>query len=160
MKDLPTWAYSLISIIVSCILTTSIAFFVKRAIQRKTDKYDKLENLAKRQENYERKKEVKDIITESIKPLAEHIENIDNKLDQLKAENTLENKATTVMMRLKLMEWHDIYMSRGYCDSKERSTWEELFIKYTELGGNHFREYMDEIRKDIQNLPSEKSNKN
>lgn len=159
MQDLPTWAYALISTIVSCALTTIVAFVIKRIIQKKADKQDHILELAKKQEEYEKKEDIKSIITGSIKPVVQHIEKIDGKLDSLKNENDLENKATVIMIRLKLMELHEIYMNRGYCDSKERASWEELFIKYGELGGNHFKEYMDEFRKDIQHLPISKQKK-
>lgn len=156
MQDLPTWAYALITTTMSCALTTVIAFIVNRMLKKRVNNYDHTAELARKQEEYEKKREIKDIITNSIQPVINHVEKIDSKIDGLKDENNLENKATVIMIRLKLMEWHDVYMARGYCDIKERSTWEELFIKYGELGGNHFKEYMNQIREDIQKLPMEK----
>ena len=154
MQDLPTWAYALITTIMSCALTTVIAFIVNRMLKKRVNKQDHTAELARKQEEYEKTKEIKDIITTSIQPVISHVEKIDSKIDNLQKENQLENKATIVMIRVNLMELHDLYTSRGYCDNREKSTWEELYNRYKELGGNHFKEYVDHLKTDVLELPN------
>lgn len=94
-----------------------------------------------------------EIVKNSIKPLEDRIGIMNEKVDSIQKDRKLERDATVVTMRIKMMELRDIYVSRGYCDSHEKATWDELYNRYKDLGGNHFLEYVNQYKKEIHDLP-------
>ena len=44
----------------------------------------------------------------------------------------------------------------GYASTSEKANWNELYSSYKKLGGNHFREYVDEWKKEMNQLPHQK----
>lgn len=165
--DLPVWASTLIATAISTVVTTAVSLFVKHSIQKHLDAKDEqmkeLEEFQHKQRKQERKDEMTEIVSESLKPIINRIDKVSDAVDKIQGDRKLERDATVVTMRVKMMELHDVYMERGYCDTHEKATWDELYKRYKALGGNHFLEYVDEYKKDIDKLPDsqrqKKSNK-
>lgn len=153
MNDIPNWAYALITTLVTGAFSTLVAFLVRHAIQRKLDKVKNIEDKANEQVAYEKREEIKSLITESLTPVIENINSINEKIDTIRDENRKETKATVVTMRIKMNELYDFYTKRGYCDIHEKSTWNELYNEYKNLGGNHFDEYVNGWKSGIEKLP-------
>lgn len=155
--DLPVWVSTLITAALSTIITTVISLTVKRSIQkhldRKDEEMEQLEQYRHAQRKKERKDEMTQIVKESLKPVISRIDDLDTKVSEIQDERKIEREATVVTMRIKMMELRDNYCERGYCDSHEKATWDELYHRYKALGGNHFIEYVDEYKKDIHSLP-------
>lgn len=160
MTDLPTWAYALFTTIVSGALSTLVGLLIKNAAQKKFDaqtkKNQEYEELKHKQRTRERREEMSEIVDEALKPVVARIDGLEKKVDIIQKDRELEKNATVVTMRVKMMELHDIYVKRGWCDSHEKSTWEELYSRYKDLGGNHFLEYVNVYKADIEKLPTEK----
>lgn len=157
MNQLPLWLNTLITAAISALATTIVSLVLKYSITHHLNKRDKkleeLEALKHEARERERKKEMIGVFDDSIKPVVEKVDRLDNKVDQIYKDQKLDKQATIVTMRVKMMELHDRYMERGYCNSGEKSTWHELYNKYKELGGNHFREYVDQYKTEIEMLP-------
>lgn len=155
MTDFPTWAYALITTLVTGALSTIIGFVVKFMMQRKFDKKKQIEDKAKEQEAYEKRRAIKDVVTESLAPVVENIDTINKKIDGIINENCKETKATVVTMRIKMDELCATYTERGWCNIHEKATWNELYNEYKNLGGNHFDEYVNSWKAAIEKLPDE-----
>lgn len=155
--DLPVWASTLITAAISTIITTVISLTVKWSIQKHLDKKDEqmeqLEQYKHDQRKKERQQEMTEIVKASIEPVIKRIDEVDDKVTIIQSDRKLEREATTVTMRVKMMELRDVYVKRGYCDSHEKATWDELYHRYKNLGGNHFLEYVDQYKEEIHNLP-------
>ena len=156
MTDFPTWAYALITTLITGALSTVVGLIVKYVVKRGFDKRKQMEDKAKAQEAYEKHKQIKDIVTESLTPVVENIDTMNKKIDGIINENCKETKATVVTMRIKMNELYDLYTDRGWCNSHEKATWNELYNEYKNLGGNHFDEYVNSWKKGIEGLPNEK----
>lgn len=130
---------------------------MKHSIQKHLDMKDAnmkdLEEFKHKERKQERCKEMTEIVTESLKPIVSRIDSLSDKVSLIQDDRKLEKEATVVTMRVKMMELHDTYIKRGYCNSHEKATWDELYKRYKALGGNHFLEYVDEYKKDIDKLP-------
>ena len=50
----------------------------------------------------------------------------------------------------------DKYKAQGYADAGDKATWAELYNKYRDMGGNHFREYVNAWKEEVEHLPLEK----
>lgn len=163
MNDLPTWAYALFTTLVSGALSTIVGVFIKNSAQKRfekeAEKNKKYEAAIEKDKSQKRQEEIKKIVEESIQPIMNRIDDMDKTVKNIQKDKVKEMNATVVTMRVKMMELHDNYVKRGYCDSHEKATWLELYNKYKDLGGNHFIEYVDEYRKDIEKLPDTKPTK-
>lgn len=126
MTDLPTWAYALFTTLVSGALSTLVGLLIKNAAQKKFDaqakKNQEYEELKHDRHRQERKAEMSEIVDEALKPVVDRIDSLEKKVDIIQKDRELEKNATVVTMRVKMMELHDIYMKRGWCDSHEKST--------------------------------------
>ena len=158
--DLPVWASTLITAAISTIITTVISLTVKWSIQKHLDKKDEemeqLEQFKHDQRKKERQQEMTEIVKKSMEPIIKRIDEVDEKVTVIQGDRKLEREATVVTMRVKMMELRDAYCKRGYCDSHEKATWDELYHRYKALGGNHFLEYVDQYKEEIHNLPEKK----
>ena len=158
--DLPVWASTLITAAISTIITTVISLTVKWSIQKHLDKKDEemeqLEQFKHDQRKKERQEEMIEIVKKSIEPIITRIDEVDEKVTVIQGDRKLERDATVVTMRVKMMELREVYCKRGYCDSHEKATWDELYHRYKALGGNHFLEYVDQYKEEIHNLPEKK----
>ena len=157
LKQILWWA---IPIIASCVLTTILAFIIKRNL---TNYFNKVDEEKKKKEEDEKaleafkEEEKKKLLAENIEravdkatqPILTKIDNIDNKLD-------MDRKATVTLLRSKLKTLRDQYKTQGYADDGDKATWEELYNDYADMGGNHFKQWVDLWRVQVRDLPEEK----
>lgn len=162
IMELPTWAITVITLVFSTIITTVVSLVMKWTIQKHLDKKDQEQIRLERYEQDARKKEsqkeIAEIVSDSIQPLVKRIDTIDGKITRIQEEREIEREATTTTMRIKMMELRDNYVKRGYCNSHEKATLDELYHRYRNMGGNHFSEYVDAYIEDVHRLPDEPKN--
>lgn len=113
----------LLSIIVSAIVSGIVGYAVKRSF----DNY-----FLKKKEQEESKKE--------------QMDRIENKL-------TSNSEGTVTLLRDRMKCLKDEYEERGYAKDGDKANWKELYDSYKNLGGNHFREYVDQWKVTIEKLP-------
>jgi uncharacterized membrane-anchored protein YhcB (DUF1043 family) len=141
----------------SSIVSIIIGVIIKRLAERKMDKiiaskeeYDKYK-LDKEAE--QRRTEIKTIIDDSIKPLVEKVEKIEELSSQIK-------DGTVTLLREEMKQTKDQFERQGYVSTSDYASWHELYNTYKSLGGNHFKEYVDTWKQDVENLHKEDNIKN
>ena len=97
-------------------------------------------------------KSLRAIIREENAPLREDIAEIKHCL-------TLNTKGTVTMLRMDMKESLDSLNDKGFASSSDVANWKELYNVYKELGGNHFIEYVDAWKKEVEDLPPKKKSK-
>lgn len=55
----------------------------------------------------------------------------------------LNHKATVTSLRSMMKSLRDRYIQQGYADTGDKGTWNELYEDYAEMGGNHFKQWVD-----------------
>lgn len=139
----------------SCAITTIIGFLIKRQLTKYFESVD--EERAGREADAQRLKELEDrekekqlecTITNALQPLVKKIDDIDTKLG-------LDKRATVTLLRSKMKTLRDQYKKQHYADTGDKATWEELYVDYADMGGNHFKEWVDRWKVEIENLPEE-----
>ena len=160
MTDFPTWAYALITTLITGACSTVVGLIVTYIVKRRLGKLKQMEDKVDDEEACEKGKQIKEIVTESLTPVVENIATINTKIDGIINENCKETKATVVTMRIKMDELCTTYTKRGWCNIHEKATWNELYNEYKNLGGNHFDEYVNSWKAAIEKLPDEKPNQN
>ena len=154
------WA---IPIIVSCIITTVIGFLIKHYLTKYFNKIE-AERKAKQEkedadrqelERYRKEHEVAELtnlisgaVQKANEPIIKKIDEIDIKLEQ-------DREATITVIRAKLKNLRDQYKKQGYADAGDKATWNKLYDNYQAMGGNFFKEFVDEWKKEINELPYE-----
>lgn len=133
---------ALITLIVNTIWRHSAAKIARiKELEKKAEEDTRREEERKRQEEWENK------VLAIIHPLAE-------KLDQIQEELKLNKSATTTSLRTELMLLRDRYRDLGYASRNDKAAWNQLYNDYRDLGGNHFKEYVDQWKEEVNNLPT------
>ena len=87
------------------------------------------------------------MLHESVNLLKDEVEKLSAKVDRLQHSMVTVDR---IMMKMTL----DMYEGQGYASASDRAAWNELFKDYKDLGGNHFREYVNEWKRSLEALPN------
>jgi hypothetical protein len=132
----------LISLIVNSIWRHGAAKINRiKELEKKAEDDARHEEEKKRQEDWEQK------VLDLIHPLS-------MKLDAIQEELKLNKAATTTSLRTDLMLLRDRFRDQGYATRNDKAAWNQLYNDYKDLGGNHFREYVDQWKDEVNNLPT------
>lgn len=133
---------ALITLIVNTIWRHSAAKIAKiKELEKKAEEAAQREAEIKRQQEWEQK------VLDLIDPLAK-------KLDQIQEEIKINKSATTTSLRTDLMLLRDRHVDLGYATGSDKAAWNQLYKDYSDLGGNHFAEYVDQWKEEVNNLPT------
>lgn len=111
------------------------------AEQKKQEELKKLEQ-QKKEEAFRK------IVQFEVAPLEKRMENIE--------KNTKNSLAADVLaLRCDMKSLRDRVKKQGHADIGDKATMKELYTKYKALGGNNFKEYVDQWVEDIDALPTE-----
>jgi len=66
------------------------------------------------------------------------------------ADNT---KGTVTILRNDMKKSLDYCKKQGFASASDRANWHELYNTYGELGGNHFKEFVDAWKDELEALP-------
>lgn len=154
------WIMPLISLAISTIVSTVVGLIVTRVIKKHFDKKDLKEDETRRklieadqirdqQIRQERREDVEHAITKALAPVQTKIDLIGKKLD----DNT---DGTITLLRDRMKVKKDQLVDRGWATSSDVASWNDLYQSYKKLGGNHFKEYVDQWKHEVESLPFEK----
>lgn len=74
-------------------------------------------------------------------------------MDRIENKLTSNSEGTVTLLRDRMKCLKDEYEERGYAKDGDKANWKELYDSYKNLGGNHFREYVDQWKLTIEKLP-------
>lgn len=86
------------------------------------------------------------------------IQPIEQKIDDIREELIENKKATIISLRSNMKSLRDKYKGQGFADAGDKATWAELYSEYRDMGGNHFKEYVDAWKNEVETLPLQKKN--
>ena len=142
----------LISAIVSTIVTTIVGLVVKKSVAKRFDRKEavrtELEKLQEEKRRQERREDVLQTVHEELKPLIDKVDNMQKALN-------LDVEGTVTQLREFMKLSRDRFVEQGYISASDYASWHELYSTYKKLGGNHFREYVDAWKDDVESLQRE-----
>ena len=144
------WLSILLGILGSLGILSAIGKFIFDAVVRRTQ--TQVEKIQAYDEQ-EQIKYLRTIIKDELQPLREDVSDIRLDMSEVKKQLTLDKEATVVQLRTTMKSKRDEFCSQGYVESSDKSNWIELYNRYRDMGGNHFAEYVDGWKQDIENLP-------
>ena len=144
------WLSILLGILGSLGILSAIGKFIVDGLVRGTQ--TQVEKIQAYDEQ-EQIKYLRTIIKDELQPLREDVSDIRSDMSEVKKQLTLDKEATVVQLRTTMKSKRDEFCSQGYVESSDKSNWIELYNRYRDMGGNHFAEYVDGWKQDIENLP-------
>lgn len=144
------WLSILLGILGSLGILSAVGKFIFDAVVRRTE--TQVEKIQAYDEQ-EQIKYLRTIIKDELQPLREDVSDIRLDISEVKKQLTLDKEATVVQLRTTMKSKRDEFCSQGYVESSDKSNWIELYNRYRDMGGNHFAEYVDGWKQDIENLP-------
>ena len=147
-----TWVIAVISLIGSTALSTLVGLLIKNSVAKKVDEQKELFELREKQEKLNRKQEFEEVLETQLGPIS-------NKLDDLSNTAKTNTKGTVTLLRESLKQARDHLLAKGIVSASEVASWHELYNTYQECGGNHFKEYVNAWKADIDGLPRENTKK-
>ena len=144
------WLSILLGILGSLGILSAVGKFIFDAVVRRTE--TQVEKIQAYDEQ-EQIKYLRTIIKDELQPLREDVSDIRSDISEVKKQLTLDKEATVVQLRTTMKSKRDEFCSQGYVESSDKSNWIELYNRYRDMGGNHFAEYVDGWKQDIENLP-------
>ena len=140
----------LLGILGSLGILSAVGKFIFDAVVRRTQ--TQVEKIQAYDEQ-EQIKYLRTIIKDELQPVREDVSDIRSNIAEVKEQLALDKEATIVQLRTTMKSKRDEFCSQGYVESSDKSNWIELYNRYRDMGGNHFAEYVDGWKQDIENLP-------
>jgi hypothetical protein len=97
---------------------------------------------------------IRNAFKEEIAPVNKKLDDISVEIDNIKhdlADNTV---GTVTILRDRMKAILDDCRDAGFATTSTKGNWHELYKTYASLGGNHFREYVDAWKHELDELPS------
>lgn len=159
MGEFFTW-----STFVTLVLSTSISAIITNVVKHTVDKHLKeQEDIAKREKaDHEElaKRRAQDLQEKYINTVKEvvstEVASIKEDIKEIKDLQDLDQKATVVNLRINMKSIRDRCKKQGFADIADKASWVELYNDYKNMGGNHFTEYVDQWKDEMEKLPTEK----
>ena len=147
---MPEWLSILLGILGSLGILSAVGKFIfDTAVKRTKAQIKKIQAY----DEQEQTKHLRTIIKNELQPVREVITDIRSDIAEVKKQLALDKEATIVQLRTTMKSKRDEFCSQGYVESSDKSNWIELYNRYRDMGGNHFAEYVDGWKQDIENLP-------
>lgn len=149
------WLIPILSLIGSALVSAIIGIIVKR-VETAADK-KRAENLQYREEHFAQEEEQKfnKLKNELGAELKAVVQPLDEKIDKLSQNLEDDRAATITTIRSKMKTLRDQYKEQGFADVGDKATWKELYDHYKKMGGNHFKDYVDQWKLEVEKLPLE-----
>lgn len=140
--------WTVLSITISILTFLGFGVVIKYFWEDRRTKRIQNSEETKKREKEEKQDEIREVIREEILPMKITI-------DQIKAQTTVTSTGTLTLLRDRMKTSLNFCRKQGWASSSDKANWLELYNTYKTMGGNHFKEYVDQWRQEMESLPSE-----
>ena len=155
-KDTIKLIISICSLIVSVLTLCGFGVYMSLHTKKRFEKREK----EKQDAEELKRKAYLDTLTQIISAqLSKEITPLRKDLSEIKENLALNTEGTVTILRNDMKKSLDFYKEKGYATAGDRANWMELYNTYAKLGGNHFREYVDAWKQELEALPLKKKEK-
>ena len=141
-----------VSVLTLCGFGVYMSLHTKKRFEKKEAEKQAIEDAKAQANNQALMKMINEALDTKIAPLA-------NDVAQIKGNLSLNTEGTVTLLRNDMKKARDYYKEKGYATENDKASWKELYHTYERLGGNHFKEYVDGWKKEVEQLPTEKTKK-
>ena len=147
---------TIISIIISVLslvgVPTIMSFVINKQLKKAEKIREETHELKAAEAKRERIAEIKTVMNESVKPLEQRLDHVDDKISSISRDMDLSKAGTLSSLRYNIVELYNTVRKRGYKTDVEKETFEKMYQAYHNLGGNH---YVDELKEEFRAVPDE-----
>lgn len=138
-----------VSILTLCGFGVYMSLNTKKRFDKKEKEQEKIEEL--------RRKDYLETLTNIISSeFNKELTPIKADLAEIKHNLALNTEGTVTILRNDMKKALDLCKDKGFASASDRANWMELYNTYAKLGGNHFKEYVDAWKEELEDLPSKK----
>ena len=142
----------LLPIVAAAVISTVVPWLVNSTIKKSLKNQELLKQLEAKKEEEKRTAQLEKLLNEKLDP-------IKSEVNIIKEEVTKNKDGTVTLLRERMEQSHDRFIREKCISAGELANWRHLYNTYEWLGGNHFKEYVDEWKTDIETLPRDVDNK-
>lgn len=102
---------------------------------------------AKQEREKKNLEKIREVIKEENEPLRKEISNLTELTNKMK-------ESDVTLLRDRMQCSLNYCKKQGYHSTSDYANWMELLSAYRELGGNHFKEYVNSWKQDMEDLPT------
>ena len=99
---------------------------------------------------------IRGVFQEEITPIKKDLSTIKSEVTDIKHDLANNTVGTVTILRDRMKSILDECREAGFATGNTKANWMELYHTYESLGGNHFKEYVDEWKREMAELPSSK----
>ncbi len=147
---------TIISIVISVLsligVPTIMSFVINKQLKKAEKIREETHELKAAEAKRERIAEIKTVMNESVKPLEQRLDHVDDKISSISRDMDLSKAGTLSSLRYNIVELYNAVRKRGYKTDVEKETFEKMYQAYHNLGGNH---YVDELKEEFRAVPDE-----
>ena len=100
------------------------------------------------------KNTVRDVFKEEVHPINSKLDNITKEIADIKQDLADNTVGTVTILRDRMKAILDDCREAGFASTSTKGNWHELYSTYKSLGGNHFKEYVDAWKEELEELPT------
>lgn len=138
----------LVPIAATAAVSTIVPLLINKTIKRNLKAHEDSKTLEAKRVEEERAVQLDRLLNEKLDPIKKEIAAV-------KEEVTKNKEGTVTLLRERMEQSHDRFIRKKYITSSELANWRHLYKTYEASGGNHFKEYVEEWKNDVENLPRE-----
>lgn len=142
-----------ISVLTLCGFGVYMSLHTQKRFEKKEAEKQRIEAAKQKANNEALMELINKALDSKITPIAADVASIKSNL-------SLNTEGTVTLLRNDMKKALDFYKEdKGYATTNDKAAWMELYNTYSKLGGNHFKEYVNGWKQEIQNLPPEPKKK-
>lgn len=149
---------SILGVVISLLTLCGIGVVMKHYWDDKHEEKKANKEEEKAKAKRERQEEIREVFSVEMKkeitPVHDELKGMSQSLKGIDSTIRLLKESVIALDRIVMKMNLDLYKDHGYVNSSDRAAWNELFHNYSNLGGNHFKEYVDEWRRILEGLPT------
>jgi len=126
----------------------------KHKAEVKNRQEDKNEQQLQEAANLQLQTTIKEAFKEEVLPISEKLDDIGHELEEIKEDLSANTVGTVTILRDRMKAILDDCRADGSASTNTKGNWHELYKTYKDLGGNHFKEYVDAWKQELDDLPA------
>lgn len=158
MPDWLTIVIAVIGLIGTVLGVLGISGYLGERARHKAEKKNRQEDKTEEELQAAEDKRLHDAICGAVRqenaPINAKLDNITKDIEEMKSDLADNTKGTVTLLRNDMKKSLDYCKRQGYASTSDRANWHELYNTYKNLGGNHFKEYVDAWKEEFDELPA------
>lgn len=139
----------IISLLTLCGFGVFMSLNTKKRFDRRQAEEARIEEALREQEQAKLMELFNKALDAKLAPIAQDV-------SLIKTNLALNTEGTVTILRNDMKKSLDFCKDRGFATSSDKANWKELYNTYGKLGGNHFQEYVNQWKQEMEDIPAKK----